>query len=104
MIQLRLAGRRIWRSSHTNIFDSLTKIYMENKLVVYDHLLLNPFKESLDQMGILNQYSHYGTFIVINENVTNDLIAALKTSFSNTNNMKIGIASTTCKGFVITHT
>ncbi|MFK4425399.1 MULTISPECIES: urease accessory protein UreD [Bacillus] len=82
-------------------FDSLTKVYMENKLVVYDHLLLNPFKESLDQMGILNQYSHYGTFMVINENITNDLIVALKTSLSNTNNMKIGISSMPCKGFVI---
>ena len=40
-------------------------------------------------------------FIVINENITNDLIATLKTSLSNTNNMKIGISSTPCKGFVI---
>ena len=42
----------------------------------------------------------YG-IIVINENITNDLIATLKTSLSNTNNMKIGISSTPCKGFVI---
>ncbi len=52
---------------------------MENNFLVYDHLLLKPFQRVGRSNGeYKSKYSPYGTFIVINEDITNDLIATFE--------------------------
>lgn len=53
---------------------SKTKVYLNDELVVYDHVKLEPEAQQFDVLGYLEGYTHLGSFMVINENINQELI------------------------------
>ena len=47
----------------------INEIYIEDELVTYDNLLLNPNKQSIKEIGYMEHYSHYGSAYFIHEDV-----------------------------------
>ncbi len=52
----------------------INEIYIEDELVTYDNLLLNPNKQSINEIGYMEHYSHYGSAYFIHEDVNQKLI------------------------------
>ena len=38
----------------------INEIYMENELVVFDHIKLNPATQNMNGLGLMEGYSHLG--------------------------------------------
>lgn len=85
---------------------SKTEVYLENELVVYDHIKLAPDEQKFNVLGYLEEYTHFGTFMVINEQVDQDLIdrvyGVLEETVKNEDyDMEFGISRLSVPGFTI---
>ena len=70
----------------------INEIYMEDELVVYDHIKLNPVDQNMEAIGFMEGYSHLGSMIVVGEQTTADLLDRLYNSIStNETEYKIGL-------------
>ncbi|MAP80169.1 MAG: urease accessory protein [Aequorivita sp.] len=79
-----------------------TKIFMEDKLVVFDNIKLEPEKQEMAALGYMENYTHLGTFIVISEKSTKEFINLLQTKIDKqSGDFKTGISSLTVPGFAV---
>ena len=66
---------------------------MDDELVVFDHIKLNPATQNMDGLGLMEGYSHLGSMIVIGEKTNHDLLDRLYQAISNqTKEYKIGLS------------
>ncbi|OCA84111.1 urease accessory protein UreD [Bacillus sp. FJAT-27225] len=78
------------------------EIYMENELVVYDHIKLNPVLQNMEELGLMEGYSHLGSMIVIDEKADKNLLDRLYQSIdTNSKDYKVGMSSLQVTGFTI---
>ncbi|MGG3799162.1 urease accessory protein UreD [Metabacillus fastidiosus] len=80
----------------------LNEIYMDDELVVYDHIKLQPASQKMNSLGFMEGYSHLGSMIVIGEQTNNDLIDRLYDLISTDDNKyEIGISRLRVPGFAV---
>ena len=79
-----------------------TNIYVNNKIVLLDNLIVNPKKDNVSEIGYFEGYSNFGTLIVINNNITNDIISEMRKEINNLNlPIYFGISELEVSGFVL---
>ena len=75
---------------------------MEDELVVYDHIKLNPAEQDMKEIGFMEGYSHLGSMIVIGEQTNGELLDRLYHSMNlNEQDYKLGLSMLPVKGFTI---
>ncbi len=85
-------------------FQNLTKIYHQNKLVVKDNVLIQPDLIPISSIGILENYTHQGSFIFFSTKSETDKVALVETLLETAKkhtNVEIGISVLDGNGFVI---
>lgn len=79
-----------------------TQIYLNNKLVVKENLLIKPSTINTNAIGQLEGFTHQASFILINDNIdlntTNDLITD---HLSQQKNIEFGISVLPIKGLIV---
>jgi urease accessory protein len=80
----------------------INEIYMENELVVYDHIKLSPAIQDMNGLGLMEGYSHLGSLIVINEKMNHEFLDRLYQTISNhSKECKIGLSLLPIPGFTV---
>ncbi|NEU30946.1 urease accessory protein UreD [bacterium LRH843] len=78
------------------------EIYLEDQLVVFDHLKLEPPNQTIESIGLMEGYTHLGSMIVINEKMDQDHLDKLYTVLeekAKATNCKIGLSLLSVPGF-----
>ncbi|MGX4607678.1 urease accessory protein UreD [Priestia sp. JNUCC 25] len=60
-----------------NMLQLITKIYMEEQIVVYDHLKLQPNIKEINGMGYMEEFSHLGSMFAIGPKTGDELLEKL---------------------------
>lgn len=79
----------------------INEIYMENELVVYDHIKLSPAAKNMNGLGFMEGFSHLGSMIVINEKANHDFLDRLYQAIDPTMDYKVGLSLLPISGFTI---
>lgn len=80
----------------------MNEIHMENELVVYDHIKLNPGSQNMTAIGFMEGYTHLGSMIVVGEQTNSELLDQIYSSIDlNTKEYKIGLSSLHVPGFTV---
>jgi urease accessory protein len=80
----------------------INEIYLENELVVYDNIKLNPASQNMDALGLMEGYSHLGSMIVVGEKTTDDLLDRIDRVINkNPNEFKMGLSLLPVPGFTV---
>ncbi|SHG47565.1 urease accessory protein [Salegentibacter echinorum] len=79
-----------------------TNIYLEGKQVVYDHVKLEPAVQKMNVLGFMEDFTHLGTFIVLDEKIDDALINRLYEVIDELpGDFKAGISKLTTSGFTV---
>lgn len=79
-----------------------SEIYIDEELVVYDHIKLAPGEQDFNVLGYMEGYSHLGTLMVISEEVEDDLINRVyELLLEEEYDVQIGISRLSVPGFTI---
>ena len=80
----------------------INEVYMENELVVFDHIKLNPATQDINGLGLMEGYSHLGSMIVIDDKANHEFLDRLYQVISNHSNVcKIGLSLLPIPGFTV---
>ncbi|MCQ6282461.1 urease accessory protein UreD [Bacillus sp. EB600] len=80
----------------------INEIYMDNELAVYDHIKLNPALQNMDNLGLMEGYSHLGSMIVVDERTDSDLLNRLYQAVpEQIKEYKIGLSLLPIPGFTV---
>ncbi|UJL46982.1 urease accessory protein UreD [Virgibacillus sp. NKC19-16] len=80
----------------------VNEIYMEDELVAFDHIKLTPKAQHMNGLGIMEGYTHLGSFFVVGEQVNADLVDQLyETINRQEGDFKAGISKLVVPGFTI---
>ena len=86
-------------------YDSLrliNEIYLDDELVAFDHIKLNPNEQNMDGIGIMEGYTHLGTFTAVSEKADSELLDLLyETIQQETEDFKAGLSELSTPGFTI---
>lgn len=89
------------RFSYENL-QLINEIYMDDELVVYDHIRLNPGAQNIEGIGFMQGYTHLGSMLVVEERTTPDLLDRLYHALNlNTHACDIGLSLLPVKGFTL---
>ena len=72
----------------------INEIYVEDELVTYDNMLLNPEKNQLSSIGYMEDYTHLGSAYFIHPEVNQNLIDDIYkqvSHYENKLNCRLGI-------------
>lgn len=79
-----------------------TRVYVNNKLVLLDNLLVNPREDDVTKLGFFEGYQNFGTLLVINKNINIKLIEELRNYIKRLNlPIYFGISELEVNGFVL---
>lgn len=79
-----------------------TKVYINNKIVMLDNLIVNPREDDVSGLGYFEGYENFGTLLVINKNITDEIIEQLRKLLSEIDlPIKVGISKLETNGFVL---
>lgn len=79
-----------------------TNIYLENKLVLLDNLLVNPQEDDVSGLGYFEGYENFGTLIVIRKDITTDIVEKLRNILKELDlDIRWGISKIETDGFVL---
>lgn len=79
-----------------------TKVYVNNKIVLLDNLLVNPREDDVTKLGFFEGYQNFGTLLVINKNINVEIIEELRNHIKNLNlPICFGISELEVNGFVL---
>lgn len=79
-----------------------SNIYVNNKLVLLDNLLVNPRENDVTRLGFFEEYSNFGTLLVINKEINDSSISDLRVLITNLNlPIDFGISKLEVNGFVL---
>ncbi|MFC7393998.1 urease accessory protein UreD [Scopulibacillus cellulosilyticus] len=78
------------------------EIYMDDRLVVYDHIKLNPLEQIIYEIGFMEGFTHLGSMIVIGEQVNAEFLDRLYESLEvNTSQYSVGLSLLPVPGFTL---
>ena len=79
-----------------------TSVYVNNKIVLLDNLLVNPREDDVTKLGFFEGYQNFGTLLVINKNINGKIIEELRNNIKNLNlPICFGISELEVNGFVL---
>ncbi|KAK56132.1 urease accessory protein UreD [Staphylococcus lugdunensis] len=82
----------------------INEIYINEALVTYDNLLMDPNKTNMNSIGYMEHYTHIGSAYCIHPNITQKLIdevyAQIK-DFTQTYDCRLGITQLPTHGFTV---
>ena len=79
-----------------------TSVYVNNKIVLLDNLLVNPREHDVTKLGFFEGYQNFGTLLVINKNINAEIIEELRNAVKNLNlPICFGISELEVNGFVL---
>ena len=79
-----------------------SNVYVNNKLVLLDNLIVNPINNDVTKLGFFEEYSNFGTLLVINKNVDDKVITELREVIRKLNlPVDFGISKLEVNGFVL---
>lgn len=79
-----------------------TKVFMDNKIVMLDNLIISPQEDDIRGLGYFEGYENFGTLLVINKNITDDVVEHLRNLLSEIDiPIKFGISRLEINGFVL---
>lgn len=79
-----------------------TSVYVNNKIVLLDNLLVNPREDDVTKLGFFEGYQNFGTLLVINKNINVETIEQLRNEIKNLNlPICFGISELEVNGFVL---
>ncbi|MGM8365749.1 urease accessory protein UreD [Virgibacillus sp. W0181] len=79
-----------------------TEIYLENELVAFDHIKLEPDTQQMTGLGFMEGYTHLGSFIVVGEKTDSALLDRLyETIQVCEGDFSFGLSQLTVPGFTI---
>ncbi|USG65033.1 urease accessory protein UreD [Brevibacillus ruminantium] len=79
-----------------------TQVYLDEELVLFDHLKLCPGESAMKGLGMLEGYTHVGSMIVIGERATDSFFERLSDVLErSTFPVKIGLSMLTEPGFTL---
>jgi urease accessory protein len=79
-----------------------TSVYVNNKIVLLDNLLVNPREDDVTKLGFFEGYQNFGTLLVINKNINGKIIEELRNNIKNLNlPICFGISELEINGFVL---
>ena len=79
-----------------------TNLYVNNKLVLLDNLLVSPREYDVTKLGFFEGYKNFGTLIVINKNINTKIIEELRNKIKSLNlPVYFGISEIEVNGFVL---
>lgn len=86
-----------------NHFQNLIQVYEKDKLILKDNVLLIPDIMPLNDLGLMEGYTHQGTFICMNTKGVDlkDVIEQFYEEFHETKDMEFGISALEHSGFVV---
>ena len=77
-------------------------VYIDNKLVLLDNLVVNPREYDVTKLGYFEGYKNFGTLLVINKNINTEVIEQLRNDIKNLNlPICFGISELEANGFVL---
>lgn len=82
----------------------INEIYMDDQLVVFDHIKLQPASQDLSGLGFMEGYTHLGSFIVIGEKTDDELLDRLYKTIKNkseSDDFAFGLSKLAFGGFTI---
>ncbi|MBO0926833.1 urease accessory protein UreD [Staphylococcus sp. 30400_3112M30941] len=82
----------------------INEIYVDHELVTYDNLLLDPNKQSINDLGYMEHYSHYGSAYFIHSEVNQKLIDKVYETIqplASTFDCRIAISQLPTHGFAV---
>lgn len=83
-----------------DLLQAKLEIYMEGKLILFDHVKLQPDND-LKGMGMMEGFSHFGTMLVIDQRITPALLEELQERFDTLLDVRIGISMLAVSGFAL---
>lgn len=79
-----------------------SEIYMDDELIVFDHVKLQPENQNMTGLGFMEGYTHLGSFIVIGEKTDNTLLDRLYEIIrEEAGDFEFGISKLTVPGFTL---
>ena len=79
-----------------------SEIYLENELVLFDHIKLEPAKEAMEKVGMMEGYTHLGSLLVVGEHATEDFVQKLyETLEGSFDKVAFGISKLNVPGFAV---
>ena len=79
-----------------------TEIFMEDELVAFDHIKLQPNSQSISELGFMEGYTHLGSFIIVGEQTDDALIDQLYHVIEESDgDFSFGISRLAVPGFTI---
>ncbi|MWV45794.1 urease accessory protein UreD [Paenibacillus sp. HJL G12] len=85
-----------------DLLQLISEIYMDDELVVYDHIKLNPANHHMASLGYMEGFSHLGSMIVVGEQVNADLLDQLYHAVhEDKGDYKIGLSLLPVSGLIV---
>lgn len=79
-----------------------SEIYLEDELVLFDHIKLEPDKDNMSGIGMMEGFTHLGSLLVIGEQATEEFVQRLYESLEgNFDKVGFGISKLNVPGFAI---
>ncbi|WP_297629929.1 urease accessory protein UreD [uncultured Clostridium sp.] len=79
-----------------------TNVYLNDKLVALDNLVLEPSKYDINRIGYLEGYLNFGTLLVIDKRITKEFIENIRKELEDIDlNLSFGISSLEINGFIL---
>lgn len=79
-----------------------SNVYVNNKLVLLDNLVVNPNANDVTKLGFFEEYLNFGTLLVINEDIDHKVIEELRVIIGKLNlPIDFGISKLEVSGFVL---
>ncbi len=80
----------------------LNEIYIDDELVVYDHIKLKPLNQNIKGLGFMEGYTHLGSMIVVGQQSDSCLLDRLYSVIEmNKNECKVGLSALPVPGFTV---
>ena len=79
-----------------------SNVYINNRLVLLDNLIVRPRENDVSKLGFFEEYSNFGTLLIINKNITSKVIEDLRKEVEKMNlPIDFGISELEVNGFVL---
>ncbi|RHW39091.1 urease accessory protein UreD [Neobacillus notoginsengisoli] len=80
----------------------INEVYVDEKLLLYDHVKLQPGKQDMNSLGFMEGTTHLGSMIVVGEQTTDELIDKIYESLCpSSDEYRMGISRLAVPGFTI---
>ncbi|WP_312113338.1 urease accessory protein UreD [Brevibacillus reuszeri] len=79
-----------------------TEVYLDEQLVAFDHLRLQPDMQNMHALGILEGYTHYGSMLIIGDQASAEFLEELHTVIEGSGVAgKVGCSALTIPGIAV---